>query len=748
MKNMSCIQSLSLGLLLAASIAVSAVAAGKPNIIHIMVDDAGLGDFTSFWEGSPVNSPNLDQLANDGMRFTQAYAGAANCAPSRSTLLTGRHSGHAYMRVNSGSNSIRDADVTIAEVMKENGYATGGYGKWGLGAPGTPGAPEHQGFDDFVGYYDQVHAHFHFPDRLYDSGTPLLIPENNGFTEPETGLVSNSRVHAHSVIFDRMHDFVKTNSQSGTPFYAWGAWTPPHRRSTLNQSAAGPGGYYQQYANNSGWNDFDKIQAGFVTWIDEQVGQLRQTLTDPDGDGDTSDSVAEDTLIILTSDNGGWQSAHNWDRNIETRNGQTVDLRGAKEGYFEGGLRTPMIAYWPGVIAPGTTSDLPTAFYDYLPTFAELAGAQATPQVDGVSFAPTLTGQGVQAQREGLYFEGYAYNPNATPTQVGRIGDWKIIKNGPSVQIYDLASDPSETTNRFNDPTIAEVQAQLLSYVIRNHAPITSQLALNPPNVGTSNATRDGEISLGIRPAQESRDWAVNGTGDAQSFSGDVIKDQQPIDLYLDDLHMAYELQIDVTRVAQESPHVNVTLTGESGFAYYAATINTAALTIGSATPMTVELDYVNLSPSISDLANDLGQSLSLQLSHDGGAGEISVANMLLTGEQPSLTIPLLVGDLSGDDVIDTADWQLFRTYLFSDLSQFTASERQARGDLNFDGLNDEKDFALFKSIFEGIHGVGSFSNLVTQVPEPTSAALQLLSGVAFTMSRKFSQSQVPRDQQ
>ncbi|QDU91449.1 Arylsulfatase precursor [Pirellulimonas nuda] len=253
-------------------LAVTLLAAGaasaqpaKPNIVHIMVDDAALGDFTSFWADSPVHTPNLDALAQEGMRFTQAYCGAANCAPSRSALMTGSHLGHAYMRVNSGSVAIRDADVTIAEVLRAAGYATGGYGKWGLGAPGSPGAPELQGFDEFVGYYDQVHAHSHFPDRLYDTGQTLLIPQNTGFHEPETGLVSDARVHAHSIIFDRMKAFVQSNSESETPCYAWGAWTPPHRKSTLNQSAAGPGGVYEPYADNPGWDDFDKIQAGFVT---------------------------------------------------------------------------------------------------------------------------------------------------------------------------------------------------------------------------------------------------------------------------------------------------------------------------------------------------------------------------------------------------------------------------------------------------------------------------------------------------
>ena len=716
-----------------------ATAGDKPNIIHIMIDDAGPGDFTSFWADSPVHTPNIDQLAADGVRFTRAYAGAANCAPSRSALLTGRHAGHTYMRVNSGSNSLRDADLTVAEMLRDAGYATGGYGKWGLGAPGTPGAPERQGFDEFVGYYDQVHAHYHFPDRLYDAGNPLLIPENDGFNEPETGLVSDARVHAHGVIFDRMQQFVRTHSQSGTPFYAWGAWTPPHRRSTLNQSTAQPGGIYDQYASEPGWNDFDKIQAAFVTWVDDQVGQLRATLADPNGDGDTSDSVAENTLIIFTSDNGGWQSAHNWDRNIETRGGQTVDLRGAKEAYFEGGLRTPMIAAWPGTIAGGNDSDTPVAFYDYLATFAELSGAESVPANDGVSFAPTLTGQGQQQQREGLYFEGYAYNPNSTPTQIARMGDWKIIRKGGNIQIFDLAADPSETTNRFNDPAVAEVQEQLIGYLLRQRLPITSQLAVIPPNVGTSNAARDGEIAQGIRPAAQPRDWEISGTGDAQDFAGTVLDQGQPIDLYLDDLHMVYELQLDVTRSGEESPLVDVSLVGQSGFTYYTAAIDVSQIAAGSTSTVDVLLEYVEASPSQGDLAGDLGDPLTLKLAHAGETGEVQIANMTLTGQQPALLPLVELGDLDADGQIGVADWQLFRQDMFSNLKALARSEARQRGDLNGDGLNNELDFALFKQIYDGVHGAGALEAVSAQVPEPAGGAI-LAAGISLLSAARLFQ--------
>lgn len=167
----------------------------KPNIVLIMVDDAGVGDFGSYNPQTPVVTPNIDALVADGLRFTRAYAGSTVCGPSRSALMTGYHMGHTPIRDNFNTAHLFDREVTLAEVLKTAGYATGGYGKWGLGAPGTTGAAERQGFDEFLGFYHQVHAHSHYTDRLYFSGQTHLIPANAGFSEPETGIVSNARVH-------------------------------------------------------------------------------------------------------------------------------------------------------------------------------------------------------------------------------------------------------------------------------------------------------------------------------------------------------------------------------------------------------------------------------------------------------------------------------------------------------------------------------------------------------------------------
>ena len=713
---------IALFLFIAVGTARQSVYADKPNIIHIMVDDAGVGDFTSYWQNSPVQTPNLDMLATAGMKFKNAYAGATSCAPSRSALLTGKHGGHTYLRSNNGNVSIRDREVTIAEVLKTAGYATSGYGKWGVGAPGTPGAAERQGFDEFVGYYDQVHAHSHYPDRLIDTGKHLLIPENSGFSEPETGLISNDRVHAHSIIFDRMKRFIKTKSEQGTPFYSWGAWTPPHRKSTLPQAEVGPGGLYNLYNNQAGWDDFDKIQASFVTWIDRQMGELLDTLNDPNGDGDTSDSVAENTLIIFTSDNGGWQGAHNWDRNRETVNGVEVDLRGAKESPYEGGLRTPMFAYWPGKIQASSQSDLITYFPDMMPTFAELAGAQSAlpANIDGISIVPTLTGLGQQEQRDGIYFEDLSYNDNGPPEQVVRMGNWKLIrKHNGSLEMYDLANDPGETSNEANNAAHGAARAQLLAFMDDNHATMTAQFSIDPSNSGTSNSVRDGSVNFGIRSPAEVRTWSLAAEGDARTLQG-ILQDKlgDEVKLYLDDLHVDFELTMLASRTGSESPELEVEVTGTSGFVYFTGTYDTSQLAADSSEAITMALSITTVSPNKNTITGDLNQPLSLRITHSGPLGAVMVDDVLLN--VPG--VPLF-GDLNGSGAIDVVDWQQFRADLFNDLSHLSAEEAFSRGDLDGNGRSDEADFALFKTAYEMANGRGSFAQL-SKIPEPSSALL------------------------
>ena len=704
----------------------------QPNIIHIMIDDAGVGDFTSYWEDSPVSTPNIDALTAGGLKFTSAYAGATSCAPSRSVLLTGYHGGHTYLRSNNGSVSLRDQDVTIAEVLKTAGYATAGYGKWGVGTPGTPGSPERQGFDEFIGYQNQVHAHYHYPDRLYENGQALLIPQNNGFNEPETALVSDQRVHAHQIIYDRMNTFIDQQIANDQKFYVWGAWTPPHRRSTLPQSFANPGGLVDQYEANPGWNTFDEVQAGFVSWIDRQVGELRAKLDDPNNDGDTSDSVLSDTLIIFTSDNGAWENGgHNWDRNRETVNGVTVNLRGSKEGPYEGGLRTPMIAYWPGTIASGTSTNHITSFVDFLPTFAELAGAQdAVPDdIDGLSLAPTLTGVGVQQTHEGLYFEDYSYNDNrAQPEQAVRMEDFKLIRRHDGVlELFNLVDDPGETFNliRSDRPAStaehAAIRDAMVAWMDSQHVPITMQFNPEPPTVG--NTSRDGVQPFGVRPGEAlERAWMITGGGDARNSQA-AIRDEQgdPIDLFIDDLHQDYTISMQLLRIGEPSPTLLIELVGDSGFVYYTATLETAGLAQGQLEDVSVDLVITGVSPTSAQAGGDLGKHLDLRITHPGAANQIFFNQIeLAPTPQPA--------DLDGDGDVDGVDLSAF-------FSAFTGPNNgpstNPAADLDSDGDVDGVDLSRAFSAFTG-------PAAPVNVPEPASAMMLALGALALSRRRRL----------
>jgi len=702
---------------------VAAQTSTKPNIIFIMVDDAGLGDFSSYAANTPVQTPNIDSLAASGMKFTNAYAPANVCGPSRSSLLTGLHQGHAPIRGNFNTAGIFDKETTVGEVLKTAGYATGGYGKWGIGSPGTTGAPERQGFDEFVGYYHQVHAHSHYPDRIYDSGATLLIPENSNFSEPETGLVSNTRKHAHGIIFDRMTSFIETNAQANQPFFAYGAWTPPHRKSTLSQSQSE---FYDLYANQPGWSDFDKIQAGFISWVDDQVGQVVQQVSDL--------GIAEDTLIIFTSDNGGWQSSLDYDRNTETVNGQDVALRGGKGSINEGGLRVPFIASWDGHIQAGSESDLLTYFPDMMTTFAELAGAQSglPAATDGISIVPTLTGTGNQTARNAIYFEDRSNsNPTGAFAQAVRMDDWKAIRTtSGAVQLYDLSTDPTESNNvAAANPAVV---AQVTAFMDANHEQMRPQFNVNPPNVGTGNAAKDGVIALGIRPglAAVSRNWSLLETGDAESLSGLIRDDSEtPALMYLDDLEQDFEVTINVNRTGSASPLLSLELRGDSGHIYFIGSYDTSAIAANSTEEVTIGLDLRPATPSAGTLAGDLGSELTLLLSHDGAAGQVLVSDI-------SFGAGALFGDLNFSGAIDALDWQIFRADLFSDLSALSPEDAYERGDLNGDGRNNELDFELFKIAYDAAQGTGALASLIGQTPEPATACLMILGGMGLFMTQ------------
>ncbi|MEY3949652.1 MAG: Arylsulfatase precursor [Verrucomicrobiota bacterium] len=398
--------------LLFATFFASLPAADKPNIIFILVDDAGIGDFSPYGCKYGV-TPNIDRLANEGMKFTRAYSGSAVCAPSRYVLMTGQHTGHALRRANQskiGLLSLPPQQTTVATLLHGAGYATGGFGKWGLGNPGSTGAAEKQGFDVFFGYYDQKHAHDYYTDHLVRNGVDVPQPQSGKRSWED---------YSHTRIADETLKFIEQNKDR--PFFCYAAWTPPHGDFVIPENPV-----FGQKA----WTEEVRNYAAMVALVDKDVGRLMKKLKDL--------GIDEKTLVVFSSDNGA---------NLEFIEslGSTGGLRGYKRMLYEGGTRTPFIARWPGKIQPSTTSDLLTSSVDFLPTAAELSGVPGPKGLDGHSIVPTLLGKGQQVVHASLYFE--IYEPYFQ--QAVRMGDWKGYRLGTKapLELYDLKSDPAEKQN-------------------------------------------------------------------------------------------------------------------------------------------------------------------------------------------------------------------------------------------------------------------------------------------------------------
>ncbi len=411
----------------------SVSAAEKPNIIYVMVDDMGWAD-AGCYGSEAVRTPNIDRLAEAGMRFTNAYSGCTVCAPARSTLMTGIDMGRTSVRGNTGGLPLRDEDVTVAELLKQAGYATGGFGKWGLGDIHTEGVAEKQGFDTFFGYYHQIHAHNYYPSYLIKDGEHFPLPKNADLNDvkPKGPAVSGDRQFSAYLIFDEMQAFIREH-QDG-PFFCYAPWTPPH--ATYHMPEDDPA---WQFYKDQPWPDADKVHAAFVTMIDRQLGETMALLEEL--------GIADNTIVFFCSDNGS-----------SGRHEGTLDscgrLKGMKRSMYEGGIRTPFIAAWPGKIPAGSVSDLPTYFPDFLPTAAELAGvAEKTPaEVTGISILPTLLEMPEkQTAREFLYWEYPKYNWKQGKyignSQAVRHGKWKLVREDSSQpwELYDLTTDIGET---------------------------------------------------------------------------------------------------------------------------------------------------------------------------------------------------------------------------------------------------------------------------------------------------------------
>jgi len=423
--------------MVSAIVPLAAQAAERPpNVILIMADDLGLGHCGCYGQ-TKIRTPSIDRLAAEGMKFTEFYAGANVCAPSRSVLMTGLHTGRTPVRNNGLKRYLYDEDVTVAEVMKKAGYATGGFGKWGLGLPDTPGVAVKQGYDTWCGQYSQTHAHFFYPYFVMKDLERLPLPENEG---KQRGRYVQDVIHEHAL------KFIEQNKDR--PFFAYLPYILPH------VELAAPPAARREYEGKFpkidrpdprpgylGSDDANAEFAGMVTYLDKLVGEVTAKLKQL--------GIDDNTIVFFTSDNGPQPGAWS-DIFVEYFDGNGP-YRGAKTNFYEGGIRVPLLVRWPGKIKPGTTSDFVGYFTDVMPTVAELAGASAhlPKQLDGLSFAPTLLGQADrQARHEYLYWEAAGTKQDIVQQAV-RWGNWKAIKNRGTAEfeLYDLSKDIGEEHN-------------------------------------------------------------------------------------------------------------------------------------------------------------------------------------------------------------------------------------------------------------------------------------------------------------
>ncbi|MFC1758774.1 arylsulfatase [Planctomycetota bacterium] len=404
-------------------LAAQAHGADRPNLIFVLSDDIAQGDLGSYGQ-QLIQTPNLDRLCNEGTRYLSAYTGTSVCAPARSSFFTGLHMGHCPTRANreiqtEGQRPLPANTVTIGKILKSAGYKTATMGKWGMGMFDTTGSPLKNGIDHFFGYNCQRHAHSYFPPYLYNDDQRFEIPENVG---------GKKQVYAQELIQQDVLKWVDKNSND--PFFLFYAITLPHGRFEINDQ-----GIYK----NKPWTEQEKNYAAMVTRIDSDMGALVQLLK--------KKGIADNTLIVFSGDNG---SSFDPNTPIGKRFNQTMNgkLRGFKRGMYEGALRQAAFAWWPGTVPAGRVSEEPWAFWDLLPTFAELGQAEIPPgfQTDGCSLVSFLEG-GPAPKRDYFYWELHERRPGAI--QAIRWDDWKAVrpKPGAAVELYDLSKDLAETKN-------------------------------------------------------------------------------------------------------------------------------------------------------------------------------------------------------------------------------------------------------------------------------------------------------------
>lgn len=417
----------------------------KPNVIYILADDLGYGDLSCYGQ-EKFSTPNIDKLAERGIRFTQHYSGSTVCAPSRSALMTGQHTGHTYIRGNKerrpeGQHPLKGEAVTVAELFKQAGYATGAFGKWGLGYPGSEGDPNKQGFDVFFGYNCQMLGHHYYPYFLRSNQDSLVLEANAG---TKTGVYGPELIHEKTI------EFIEDNKDQ--PFFCYVPSIIPHAelvapeeymakfRGKFDPEHAYKGVDGGEWFRKGAYASQPESHAAFaamITLLDDQVGEIVAKVEEL--------GLSDNTIIIFTSDNGPHLEGGAQPEYFNS-NGP---LKGYKRDLYEGGIRVPFIASWPGHILENATSDHISAFWDMLPTFTELIGVDKPEGIDGISILPTLTGKGKQAKHDYLYWEFHVLGGR----KAVRMGKWKAVRYGISknpaapLELYDLSTDIGETNN-------------------------------------------------------------------------------------------------------------------------------------------------------------------------------------------------------------------------------------------------------------------------------------------------------------
>lgn len=455
----------------------------RPNIVFILADDMGYGDLGCYGQGR-IKTPYLDQMAREGMRFLQHYAGSTVCAPSRCTLMTGRHTGHAEVRGNgrTGNGSpLTDSVVTVAEVLKQAGYTTAMIGKWGLGNEGTPGDPIKQGFDSYYGYLDQILAHNYYPEYLLRNGkkeflrNKVTYKDTTHWTKGKGSYATKKVDYSHDLFIKEALEFIDGHQKE--PFFLYLPLTTPHNNGEAplgeRQEVPELGIYaHEPYltAASASIQRETRAYAAMVTRMDRDVGRILEKLARLNMD--------ENTVVIFASDNGPMPVQHQFSAFFSSN----AEFDGYKTDLLEGGIRVPLIVRWPGRVEPGSVSSHVSAFWDFLPTVADIVGQRYPAGIDGISYLPTLLGK-PQAQHPHLYWE---YENQ----QAVRLDNWKGIRVHPSrenaskVRLYNLADDISEqvdVASRYPD-VVSRIQAVMeQEHVYAPLYPFKSEVSFNRP---------------------------------------------------------------------------------------------------------------------------------------------------------------------------------------------------------------------------------------------------------------------------